>query len=335
MALNKITPHSSFTKGSPWRDKRGTATGDLLWVLAVVAALWILWFATGGTERPAATAGPFIKPPPPISTGEIYSGPRPTRSDPGASTSTDPTRSPWFGQVTIRAGSARYEIQPNREFIELATSYQLKIPVTITGWLLSNGRNRRGGQSDFITLPSAAKLFTSGATSNTPIILEPGGRVVIITGNPPASDKWPARVNFQTNRCLGYLSEDFRDFRLPLFFSGSCPAPRQEPGLEQLADDCYDVARRWPACRTPEFRRDSEGYELLDGRRTNLSSQCRNYLTSHFSYSACLYWHKDDPDFYGKDWRVYLNRTGELWAANREVITLFDREGKIVDQVAY
>lgn len=325
---------------------RGSATADLLWVLAVIAALWILWFATGGTERPSATAGPFIKPPPPIGTGEIYSpssrGTRAAQTAPvspaaggGQVQASDPNRSPWSGQVALRVGTARYETQANREYIELTASSQLKTPVLITGWSISNGKNRRGGQSDFITLPAAAKLFVRGAVPTTPIILEPGGRVVIITGYPPASDKWPARVSFQSNRCLGYLTQDLRAFRLPLSFPGSCPAPREEPGIENLPDDCYNFVRRWPACHTPEFRRDSDGYELLDGRRTALSSQCRSYLANHFSYSACVAWHAADPDFYGQAWRIYLNHIGELWAANRETITVYDREGKIVDQLDY
>jgi len=328
--------------------KQSSATADLLWVLAIVAALWILWFATGGTERPAATAGPFIKPPSPIGTGEIYSPSSRAARGSGSAVSTlspavggrqpetiDPNRSPWSGQVTIRAGNARYEVQPNREYIELASRYQLETPVTITGWSLSNSRDRRGGRPDFITLPAAAKLFTSGATHNTPIILEPDGRVVIITGDPPSSDQWPARLNFQTNQCLGYLVEDLRAFRLPLSFPGSCPAPREEPGIEFLADDCYDYVSRLSACHTPEFERKSDGYNYVDGRRDTLSSSCRSYVQDHFNYGRCVAWHKDDPDFYGKDWRVYLNHTGELWAANREVMTLYDREGKIVDQLDY
>ncbi|MBI2098019.1 MAG: hypothetical protein HYT46_03790 [Candidatus Vogelbacteria bacterium] len=325
--------------------EQGSATADLLWVLAIIAALWILWFATGGSARPEATAGPFIKPPPPVGSGEIYSASsRGTRAAQISSAAPAPggeaapinlSRSPWFGQVKIRAGNARYETRPNREYLELSANYQLEEPITVTGWFLSNGRNQLGGSSDFVYLAPAAKLFVDGAVAGPPIILESGGRVVVTTGGPPNTNLWPARVNFQINKCVGYLAEDVSQFRMTPSLPRACPLPRSEPGADRLDNDCYNYVNRLSACHTPEFRRDSEGYELLDGRRTNLSSQCRGYIQDHFNYRRCVAWHAADSDFYGKDWRIYLNHTGELWAANREVITLYDRNGKIVDQLAY
>ncbi|MBI4136068.1 MAG: hypothetical protein HY481_00745 [Candidatus Vogelbacteria bacterium] len=317
----------------------GAATGDLLWVLAVVAALWILWFATGGTERPAATAGPFIKPPPPIGTGEIYStsARHPVSStgrsgadsiSGGASAAAEaPADDPnhnhsiFFGQVRISAGSARYEIQPNREYITLTAARSNQIPIDLTDWQLANNALRH-------SRVSVARIALS-------ILLAPGGVVTVNTGSPPSSNLWPVGSAFQINKCTGYLAEDFRNFRLTPAFSRSCPAPRAEPGIEFLADDCYDYVSRLSACHTPEFERRADGYNYVDGRRDTLSSQCRAYIKDHFSYNRCVAWHGADPDFFGQDWRVFLNHTGELWAANREVMTLYDRGGKIVDQLDY
>ncbi|MBI2100473.1 MAG: hypothetical protein HYT47_00400 [Candidatus Vogelbacteria bacterium] len=310
--------------------KQGSATGDLLWVLAIVAALWILWFATGGAERPAATAGPFIKPPPPISTGEIYSPGGQTRLRPasiagssggGAAIFPDTTHSLYYGQVKIRQGNARYEIQPNREYITITANHSNQIPIDIIGWQLVNNALRHG---------------RARAIKITPLILlAPGGVVTVNTGSPPSSNLWPVGSAFQINKCTGYLAEDFRNFRLTPAFSRSCLAPRAEPGADRLDDDCYDYVNRLSACHTPEFERKNDGYNYIDGRRDTLTSSCRSYVQDHFSYNRCVAWHAADSDFYGKDWRVYLNHTGELWAANREVITLYDREGKIVDQLDY
>ena len=167
------------------------------------------------------------------------------------------------------------------------------------------------------------------------INLLPGGSATITTGRPPSTSQWPANVNFQTNACIGYLAEEVRDFRMSPTLPRQCPRPDEESGVNNLSDDCYDFVRRYSACHTPKFTRDSEGYDLLDGRRYALPSTCRAYLLDHFSYDRCLVWHQTDPDFYGDEWRIFLNRTWELWAENRETISLYDAAGKLVDQISY
>ena len=324
---------------------RGTATGDLLWVLAVIAALWVLWLATGGALRPSATAGPFIKPPAPLGSGEIYSpdsrGRRTTTTTTPARAGTapkplNPFHSTFFGQVKIRAGTAHYEIQSNREYIELIAAKDLTAPLNITGWQLVNNPVRRT-RADVVLIPSAVKLFLSGATNQilAPVLLAPGGRATIITGGPPVSNHWPARVSFLVNKCLGYLAEKISAMRLAPALPRACPAPRDEPWIERLDNDCYDYVRRLSTCHAPEFERRSDGYNYLDGRRDTLSSSCRAYLQEHFSYGRCIAWHGADADFYTKDWRLYLNRTWELWAKDREIISLYDAQGRLVDELSY
>ncbi len=326
---------------------QGSATSDLWWFIAIITALGIIWFATGGPNRPEAWAGPFIQPPAPIGTGEIYraSLDESRRADRGTSGESEEAtdvnyyqnsgpdtvpiagRSQWYGQVSIDTGNGPYEIQPNQEYIALEAGYNNQKPITVTGWGLANGKNR------FTSIPQATRLFIIGGSANSatvPITLAPGGRLVLTTGNMPNSD---IKANFLTNKCTGYLGA-LPDYQFTPALDYSCPNPAKDPGVRNLDKECYDFVLRLNSCHTPKVERDSDGYEFIDGV-SGLPSYCRAFLEEHFNYNACVKWHEQDPDFYGNEWRVYLHQTWELWAENREQITLYDQFGKIVAEKSY
>lgn len=48
---------------------------ELLGLIGIIAILWIFWFYSGGPQRYDQNSGPYIKPLPPVGTGETY-GPR-------------------------------------------------------------------------------------------------------------------------------------------------------------------------------------------------------------------------------------------------------------------
>ena len=325
----------------------GSATGDLWWFIAIMIALGLIWYATGGPSRPEAGQGPFIQPPAPISTGEIYGAgrsPAPARPAPPFGYQTNglkeppiTVRSPWYGQVNIDGGNGQYEIQPNREYIALEAGYNNPAPITVTGWLVTNGKSRLASRSgsDGVTIPGGARLFI-GNTANlaiTPITLVPGARLILTTGRMPNSDPYVINANFLTNKCAGYL-DALPQYRFTPALRRSCPPPAKEPGAGNLDNECYNFVSYLSSCHTPKVERDTEGYEFIDGV-SGLPSSCRAFLEEHFNYNACVRWHEQDPDFYGTEWRVYLNRSWELWAPNRERITLYDQLGKIVAERAY
>ena len=45
--------------------------------------------------------------------------------------------------------------------------------------------------------------------------------------------------------------------------------------------------------------------------------------------------HLSDENFFGKEWRIFLNYPRELWGKDRETITLYDGDGQIVDELTY
>lgn len=324
----------------------GSAMSDLWWFIAIMTALGFIWYATGGPSRPESWSGPFIEPPSPIGTGEIYgaghtpsSPPRTMPPNPSNGLKEPPAiaRSPWYDQVSIDAGNGQYEIQPNQEYIILEANYDNPKPITVTGWSVTNGKSRLASRSgpDGVVIPRAVRLFIGNManTATVPITLAPGGRLVLTTGRMPNSDPYAINANFLTNKCTGYL-ESLPQYNFTPALSRSCPSPSKEPDIKNLENECYNFASYLSSCHTPRIERDADGYEFIDGV-TGLSSNCRAYLLDHFNYNSCVKWHEQDPNFYGTEWRVFLNRTWELWAPNRERITLYDQSGKIVSESTY
>lgn len=320
----------------------GSAARDLGWLVAILIALWLFWAFSGGPQRFEVDDGrPFLRGPG-ASNESRPATLRPARRSGGGQTDEETSFlpsslvSPWREQIKLSQGNARSEDEARREYVVIENNSREQEVINITGWSLVNSPLRRSPPA-LATIPRAAKIFSPlwAAVSLSDIKLDPGSRVIVNTGHPPASNEWPANVAFQTNKCTGYLATEFRDFHLSPALPKTCPKPSSEVGLAGLGDDCYDFVRRYPSCQPAEFERDSEGYELLNGRRFDLNSACRQYVIDHFSYGQCLAWHQLDADFYGPDWRVYLNRTWELWADNREQISLYDNQGRLVDQISY
>lgn len=333
---------------------------DLLWFLGIFALIGVFWFATGGPNRPEATGGLLISPPAPLGSGatygrntsgnNIYSNSNNSRINYSGPNSeivkklkSGEVLSPWAGQVRLSTGNARYEAQANREYVTLEANYNNGAPVTVTGWRLTNGKGQRyytsgeRGVSDNIIIPTAVRLFVGGGANNTPepITLVPGGKVVIVTGAVPTVAPYAINSNFLVNKCSGYLDNLPNYTFTPGLYSNNCPRPSEEVDADILADDCYNFVRSLPSCHAPKFEERVGGVFLVDGRTDRLTAQCRAYVQTHFNYNACVAAHVGDGDFWGKEWRVYLRRPWQLWDTEREVITLYDAQSRVVDRVSY
>lgn len=332
----------------------GEAKSDFWWLVGVLALLGLAWLVTGGPTNPDARIGPFLRPPVPLDTGTTtatYQSPS-TGSPPagrvgyyyaGNQPVPDASHSSYFDQFSFDTGNARYEYQPNQEYIAL--NYRGQVPVDITGWYLTNGKGERNydvggklvrGQSDAMVIPQVAKLFVSGVASQimNNLIMPSNGRVIITTGRLPSSSDFPSVMSFQTNSCTGYLGA-LPDYRIQPYLGSYCPVPRDWPGISQMSSDCYNFIGSLGTCHTPIFERKSDGFTYIDGREDRLTSPCRDFVKTNYNYNGCLANFSVQSDFYKPEWRVFLNRSWELWAAERETITLYDKNNKIVAQTKY
>jgi len=256
-------------------------------------------------------------------------------------------KSPWYGKISIYVGNV-YAYQSSEEYIILqSNNYGNDESINITGWTLKNGAGDRKyqlngsviyGNSARVPIPQAAliyKLIPNNVL--VPVILGPGDRAVVVTGSMPLVTKYPI-TSFRVNKCSGYM-EDWESVNFKPSLSRSCPAPTSYSEVRNLDKKCYDFVSSLSYCHAPEFKDkvlpgggvDSGAVDGVVG----LSNDCKAFIQTHYSYDACVYNHINDKDFYKKEWRIYLGQPWEIWANERETITLYDSLGRIVNQITY
>lgn len=306
----------------------GDAKSDLLWVIGMLIILGIAWFSTGGPQRPVSR--------------QSVSGSGAIISRPADDDSSDPNRSAFKGLITLGRGSASGATNPNDEYVTIQAAQNNRGPVTITGWKLKSERVIRNTPVDMAVIGTGVRLFLPapvGSDNQQELItLAPGETAIVTSGKVVNSSPFSITTNFKTNKCSGYI-DNLPNYVFSPGLGRNCPSPSQEPGVDRLDDQCYRFIRSMSACHTPNFRgqivvnrEERTGY--VDNV-PDLSSQCKLFLKAHYNYEACVANHRADQDFSGSTWRVYLNQVWELWDKNREVISLYDQQGKLVDQLTY
>lgn len=213
--------------------------------------------------------------------------------------------------VILSGGSAGWSDDPNREYIEIQAPSGNKKAVNITGWRLKNKK----GETHL--LPSAAKLaYSARVNPQENILLEPGQKAVIISG------KSPIGANFLLNACIGYFNQQNEFY--PNIYQ-NCPYPKDEPGAENQKDDCVLYLRNLSSCRAPE-----------DGSLPLwLDNDCREFIARRINYAGCVETHRNDPNFFGSEWRVYLERNEKIWSNVSETVELFDQNSNLVSKISY
>ncbi len=206
--------------------------------------------------------------------------------------------------VTVR------ETYPEKEYIELKVLQPNLSGVDVTNWTLSNttGGTAKLGQGS--SLPILGKV-----NPLEPLNIKAGDRVIVSTGRSPIG------VSFRLNACSAYL-EQFQDFIPPI--TGRCPQVTSADTFSSLDNDCRYFIQSIPQCEANTRTLPS-----------NITSSCKKFIDTAVNYNGCVALHKDDPDFYQNEWRVFLGQEKEFWAPAKETITLLDEKGKLVDTVKY
>jgi hypothetical protein len=250
----------------------------------------------------------------------------------GVSGSVTSNVSPYKGKVYLSTGNASYAYQPNEEYVTLRNSGG---PVVITGWVLTNGKNTRpienASQNYAYTLSDSGMigegtefLSPEGKYLTGPITMKSGDTAILTTGGPFTSFKLSIPTSFRENICLGYFDRDYPwspQLRL------DCPTPSQDPQIGTVTQECYDYLRYTNRCEDPE-REDKEAFDAL-------RSPCKEYIRTRFTYDGCVATNRDKSGFSTSQWRVFLGKKFELWRKENEIISLYDVQGRLVDQVKY
>ncbi|MDP2705207.1 MAG: hypothetical protein U1D31_02575 [Patescibacteria group bacterium] len=223
-------------------------------------------------------------------------------------------RSPYADTVSIKGVSGLGSVDPKKEYVTISLSQSSKENVTISGWQLksdSTGKSVAIGKG-------AAVYYPNTSSQNDFVVLLPGNTAVITTGMSPLG------LSFKTNKCTGYLNQ-FNSFSPTL--PQQCPLPENED-LRSIPYvpanfSCFDFIERMSRCRLN-----------TKPLPVTFSSECVAFIYEKVGYQGCLSLHRNDSDFFGTQWRIYLGRNESLWLNKRETIRLIDENGKTVDTYA-
>lgn len=333
-----------------------TPQSDFLIFLLIFLGLFGLWVASDGpqvvsSDKENNSLISRVSFDPEASDAEISAWDK-TRDTDTTNFSDSDINSPWAGYVTIEAGSAASTNQPSDEYIIIQASYDLKEPITITNWLIQNGGffrlyDQNGkvvvGNTRTVKIPAGVYRYTNSSSDVfTPIVLGPGEQAIVTTGSPRrVTTQFKFLGSFKTNKCTGYIDQ-LSNYDFEPSLPRNCPDPRNEVGIMGVSDDCRDfIDQNIYQCHTPKFTE----YQTIDGERDRgnfvdgfdgLSNVCRDYIKRHFNFEGCMQFYANDPDFYDESqWRIYLGQTWEMWASRNEVISLYDAQGRLVDQIKY
>lgn len=216
----------------------------------------------------------------------------------------------YKGRVALQVTRAK-EREAKKEYLTITVRSGTS-GVPITNWKLKNSKGE-----EFKIGKGTRLVFSSQVNPQEDIVLKGREKAVIITGRSPVG------TSFRTNICVGYF-EQFQDFVPPL--RENCPRPINESNLQSagLNDICLNYIERLSVCRIP-----------LSQKPLNLNNECLNFIEENVNYNACVNEHKADSDFNGDTWMIYLNKDEEIWKQQREVITIYDQNGKLVDSASY
>lgn len=285
------------------------AKQDLVWLLFILAIIGIVWYYTGGPSRPFATSSLFLNQPFEKRTEELKTSTENAVESSSLFPTPGGTESSYKYKIKISSDYNAKETDPKKEYIKIKASSENDKPLRVTGMVLE------GKQGLDIAIGKGVYLPYSGQINNQEdIYLKPGEEAYITTGESPIG------VSFRLNKCTGYF-EQFQDFSPNL--SKECPRPEDENLPLNLSDTCLDYLETIPKCEM----KISIPYEF--------PPSCQIYISEKINYATCVEIHKNDPDFYKPEWRIYLGRTEELWKNKRETITLSDQNGAPIDWLSY
>lgn len=240
-------------------------------------------------------------------------------------------KSPYYGKVTMSIGNT-YTIQPADEYVILNNN--TSSAVNITGWALVNSKGSRpvqnSGNSYFYPSPDTAVigqgtefLNPNGGFNVGPIMLKGSDTAYVVTGPNFAQFPFSIWTSFRENKCLGYLENYPFTPRVNL----SCPALVNDPLVKNLTDECYDYVASLGRCANPE-KNDKKVYDKQP-------SHCKNFISARVGYAQCVAQNSNISGFSMNQWRIFLGQPREMWALQRETITLYDAKGMIVSQISY
>lgn len=230
----------------------------------------------------------------------------PFLQDPTGTTVTTKSNSTYQNKISVSAPYDGRNSNPSKEYIIVEAPSSNEAKINITGWKIQNKKGEISaiGQASDLPIPDQKNEISN-------VYLSPGEKIYISTGFSPVG------VSFRVNKCSGYFNQ-----RVPFYpkLEEVCPNPANADTYPSyIENSCIDYMKKnTEKCKTISTLSD-------------LSAQCISYLSAKISYQGCTDDYKGDSDFYKKEWRLFLNKSSEMWSDETDTIILKDSKGKTVN----
>ncbi len=206
------------------------------------------------------------------------------------------------------------ESRSDREYFVLVVSSALAAPITITDWKVFDRHKKTSHK-----LPKGVKVpGTEGTQRQIPVKIEAGDKIIVSSGRSPIG------FSFHVNKCSGYRSQ-FKNF-VPTVKT-NCPDPLEEfiaDGTVPYTDnECYKTVDRMRRCT------------VITHIPAIVTNECRDFLENVVTERGCVSLHRNDPDFFTREWRLFLESRKDLWKNENNILYLLDDENRMVATLVY
>ena len=314
---------------------------DAWFFIGIFIFIFLIWIATGGPLHPIAFTGPRLALPGVLGGGTYLSLPRapygiggtnvslPGSSSGGGSissgeTSSLPTLSGGgvFGTPSLYRTIVRMNHyvsgaggDSGKEYLEISVTQNAGLPVNLSEWTL-----RSDASGNAVAIPKGTAVPISGTINAVEdIVLNPGERAIVLSGSSPIG------ASFRENKCIGYFSS-FQSFFPPL--PQNCPIPSDELASFYGSGYIRDVA-------CVNYVENLSRCQVALSPPVGATGSCQNFMIQYLNYNGCVAAHRNDADFDGDTWRIYLGRANPIWRTQYEIVKLVDVNGKTVDAFSY
>lgn len=221
--------------------------------------------------------------------------------------------SPLWGEISIKsvtpANPANYS---KLNGFTLTAGKKNEKMIFISDWKIKSNRG-----SDLYIPKGIADYSFSGIGNPEPIVLRPNEYAVFYSTQ-------SANVrNFRLNKCIGFIGNTY-SFSPAL--PKNCPLPYEKSELATLTGECQNFIRSLSKCKIPTANDKN--------RFSNASNGLCREILDRFNYGYCYEKHKNDTDFFSREWRVWLG-IPMPFDKSHDRLLLFDNAGLLVDEYIY
>ena len=185
-------------------------------------------------------------------------------------------------------------------------NYNATGTIDITGWQI---KSKNSGEY----IPQAIALYDpSGLAAASDIRMKNGDVTSLYSSSAP--------FNLRINKCVGYIAH-VANFQPSLPFN--CPYVDQAQ-ISSFTGACQNYIETLGGCQSPN---------MSSPQIPRTDYACQSYLENNFTYKSCFQAHAGDADFLSN--QVWVWTGSNVVDSYHDVVDLYDRSGKLVDQYSY